>query len=558
MLRRFDSELIRQGFSRITTTPKGIVVIYVGTLEIDGSNFKIEIRVTEPNLVKLPKVYILEAPENFPKTRPHSEEDQALCYLNQEERVIDCYQPQATVEEILFHVRRTISEIKTGIANSHIENEFSSYWVIGGKNYFSSIDYENCEKCFLANGKIADQTKGFLVREIKDFGSYKIEYRRERMTVEEVFPIKFSDRIKWVGAPNMPGTLGEIKTWLKACHPRELAQLDSIIAEKITTEDHRILFVTEKMQCGFAIKFDSIFLNQIIKNKKDNELGKFISGSKGDLIKIERFGVTPMSQNFMLNRNFNSNLFLGKNITLIGLGSIGSQLAFDLARSGGGNGPQGLLTFVDFDMFSAANISRHILGYEYLGMNKAVGTEMKLKRDLAKINIKTFTASVFEVPLNWDSDLIIDATGEEAVSEYLNRQYLVVRQSKKAKLFHTWIRGTGIAVESFIGSPNGACLRCLRKPGLLDMADDFDVRNGLPLEDLKTDGCNSKYTPYSIAVSSIAAAFAMQEIEREFKTVKNFSEFYSRALVDGAKECGRLVANKREDCEACGKNSMME
>jgi hypothetical protein len=63
------------------------------------------------------------------------------------------------------------------------------------------------------------------------------------------------------------------------------------------------------------------------------------------------------------------------------------------------------------------------------------------------------------------SDLVVDATGEQAVSDWPNGWHLgrAGREARKPTVLHCWISGAGIAVQSFISTePGYACYRCLQ------------------------------------------------------------------------------------------------
>lgn len=85
-----------------------------------------------------------------------------------------------------------------------------------------------------------------------------------------------------------------------------------------------------------------------------------------------------------------------KNILIVGLGSFGSQIAVELAKSGVGS-----FTLVDFDRVELSNISRHICGVNELGRLKtfAVRDAILVKNPFAKIE-------TFEIDINHNIELL--------------------------------------------------------------------------------------------------------------------------------------------------------
>jgi hypothetical protein len=69
-------------------------------------------------------------------------------------------------------------------------------------------------------------------------------------------------------------------------------------------------------------------------------------------------------------------------IALVGLGTLGSALAVQLARVGVGK-----LTLIDPDLLSDANLGRHVLGASDLGRSKAIALREKLRRDMPSIEV---------------------------------------------------------------------------------------------------------------------------------------------------------------------------
>lgn len=102
----------------------------------------------------------------------------------------------------------------------------------------------------------------------------------------------------------------------------------------------------------------------------------------------------------------------GSRVVCIGVGSLGSSVAMQLARSGVGH-----LTLIDYETLVAANLGRHVLGIDDLGKAKAVALRDKLLKDLPTIEVTAY-ATFAEVVLQQmpevfeKADLVVITTAE--------------------------------------------------------------------------------------------------------------------------------------------------
>jgi hypothetical protein len=109
--------------------------------------------------------------------------------------------------------------------------------------------------------------------------------------------------------------------------------------------------------------------------------------TRADLRRDTTFGlkVTPVSvmridNNYISQRNIPGlHTLAGKNIAIIGCGTIGGYLSEMLVKAGAGVSG-GRLTLVDYETLSPQNIGRHRLGFPDLFSNKAVAMAKELTR----------------------------------------------------------------------------------------------------------------------------------------------------------------------------------
>lgn len=101
-----------------------------------------------------------------------------------------------------------------------------------------------------------------------------------------------------------------------------------------------------------------------------------------------------------------------KRVVLVGVGSLGGAVAFQLARSGVGH-----LTLIDPDTLTSANLGRHVLGADDLGKPKVVALRDRIIKDLPTVDVTAIdTYAEFVIYLKPDllekADLVIITTAD--------------------------------------------------------------------------------------------------------------------------------------------------
>jgi hypothetical protein len=120
---------------------------------------------------------------------------------------------------------------------------------------------------------------------------------------------------------------------------------------------------------------------------------------------------------------------------------------------------------------------------------KAGALRDELLRQFPHSAIEAHACSVFDHAELFAAELIVDATGEESVSEYLNG--LRLQRGTLTPLLHVWIRGNGESVQAlWADAEGGACYRCLLVPDAsYHRKERFPLLKTDPLQ--RTDGCRA-------------------------------------------------------------------
>ncbi len=99
-------------------------------------------------------------------------------------------------------------------------------------------------------------------------------------------------------------------------------------------------------------------------------------------------------------------------VVCVGVGSLGSTIALQLARSGVGH-----LTLIDPDHLVSANLGRHVLGADDLGLAKAEALQERIRKDLPTTEVAAFAdfaeVVMYQNPEVFDkADLVVVTTAD--------------------------------------------------------------------------------------------------------------------------------------------------
>jgi hypothetical protein len=136
---------------------------------------------------------------------------------------------------------------------------------------------------------------------------------------------------------------------------------------------------------------------------------------------------TPPDRSSRIASRVNLELLATKQVVVVGIGSVGSQVAKDLANY------IGRLRLFDGKPLEEHHLPRHALRKVYVGQNKAVSMEHYLSEEIPTLQVEarpwqinsTMPDDVFDVLLH-DADLIIAATDNREVQRAIGRRALAL------------------------------------------------------------------------------------------------------------------------------------
>lgn len=315
-----------------------------------------------------------------------------------------------------------------------------------------------------------------------------------------------SARIPALPEGRLPQTVHDTFEWLRNWDRQLYKDVQARFTEREYLKGSRceLVISTPVGWIGFGFNLDVLIARGY--RDKPKEYRNYLH-RRGGATPIRRTVFRDVGPDFVYQRNLGAlsrGTLAGKKVALIGCGAIGGFLAPALLRLGAGTSG-GTLLLQDIDDLQPDNLGRHRLGYDSLFNSKAVALRKALSRESPFANITASEKSAVDFfPRGFD--LVINATGEQAVSEALNFQH--VQASKFTPLLHVWIFGNGDCVQGlWVDARKYACYHCL-----FHHDESQYGKPRFPLTDADTlrafVGCHA-FTPYGVSSPMSAAALAV-------------------------------------------------
>ena len=181
------------------------------------------------------------------------------------------------------------------------------------------------------------------------------------------------------------------------------------------------------------------------------------------------------------------------NALLLGCGSLGSQVAFRLAQSGLGG-----LVLVDPDELSTANVGRHSLGIDSVGLHKATALANALRRHFPHLR------RIEGYPISWqmlyerqpsiftEATLIVACLGDWSEDGQLSEWQ--AREHRFPAIVYGWLDEFGVAAHAVALTPTSPGLSCILDPdGALRIPESLWEGDGLVQAE---PACGTLFQPY--------------------------------------------------------------
>ncbi|UZA68694.1 ThiF family adenylyltransferase [Pseudomonas viridiflava] len=529
-------EMQSRGFTYTGRTPDRWVK-FEGPLITTEGVFQCDFTV-DPAFFSLPVVKLKELPSTLGPVTPHLGASGWLCYLAPSTVVLDIFDPIGQTLRCLAEAESVLSRVVRGELVQDLVEEFFVHWY----SQICVFDVQNLERGDVPAFYVASHG-GARTPVITD----DIERTVVKINAMQFNPKRFLMLACVVGTTAQPRpsqnnwppqTVADIINWQreldKSCAKKIQQRVDEAYKKK--RGDTVIFIKSPLLNYGFQVHFDQSVLDEE-KLKQARGTERLYS------FRVTRLTAIRIDDQYIAQRSIPSMKTLaGLKIALVGCGTIGGYLADMLVKAGAGTAG-GNLTLIDFDLLMPENVGRHRLGMPFSFNNKAFGLSVMLQNDAPGISVSGLEVNVRDAHLG-DIELLIDATGEEALGHWLAANY-----ASSVPMLSVWVEGPGTAVRALLKcSANDACYRCLSAHTKVGQFPT--VEGGVP-HVMAGHGCEGLYVPFPMTVSVQAAALGA-EMALAWAN-GNTSPSLRTKVTDYAYTLASPDCNppKVEDCPAC-------
>lgn len=496
----------------------GAMVSYEGLLPFRGKSVPIRLDIVDWYFKSRPEVRLLDRPDALSGFRPHLGIGATLCYLDRESVYMDPHDPVGVIGRCLLEATRTLEEIAGDKRRLDLHGEFLVNWSAPayfplmlwtkgeeGKRMLSvvNVDFPHKEGLYVITDSV-DRTSSCLSKIGATIGnvfeSTAVEFLTEKAPAidpDNWPPSGLRDVLQWLDG------------WDAGLRRAFLGKLESL-----WSKDKNFLMA---LFCTPTGRFGFDFPIQYMNPGEKARLAKKPGDRKQKIItlnpRIRRFVVSDMSPAFLHGRNEpNHETLIGRNISIVGCGTVGGYLATFLARLGAGYGG-GTLKIYETQSLMPENLGRHVLSMHDLFRNKADGVVDMLAKEFPYIQARSRIVDGTDAPDLFDAELIIDATGSSPVSSAINRQH--VSRLKKgvttSAVLYSWVEGPGDAARCLlVDSLKFMCQECLltRQVGQ-PPRDRYPVSTRDVASQREHPGGCESYMPFAVSAAATAAALTL-------------------------------------------------
>lgn len=526
-----------RGFTYLKRSPSRGFLLR-GPLETSEGNHECIVGIP-PNFDRPPSIVLVRVPDALKPIAPHIDSSGGICYLSRQSIALNIFDPVGQMLGCLNRAQKVLGQLLRKELVDDLAEEFFAYW--GNDTYHCYFDFRvgrHRKLHAVVDFKyIRDLIVVFVTddvdRTLAKSEMLGYEVGRAAHLVERIFT-KVEPRPLQQNWP--PANLGDLVQWQSVQDSRTARKIVERVAQAVERNADFLTVMIESPKFFYAflvcLRLDG---NSPIKA----ELRKKSVLYRSSVIPLRSWRI---DESYIVRRNVPGMKTLEhKKIVVVGCGTIGGYLAEMLVKAGAGAG-EGELILVDSDSLTASNLGRHRLGFPSLEHNKANALRDELSRSMPDARIRALPIDVRKANFT-KVDLLIDATGEQTVSDYLAASYTGPTQ------LNVWIEGPGIAVRALIrrNSQEG-CIQCLtqfvRQGGYASTVEEMPkVYAG--------QGCESEFVPFPASVSMQAACLASEMVMdwaagKESPALR--TQVVNRAFTKSAQDC---TPPKLPECPAC-------
>ncbi|GLQ87706.1 ThiF family adenylyltransferase [Dyella flagellata] len=492
---------------------KGATRSFEGTLHCRHGDIPVRLDIIDWTFQTYPTIRLLSRPSFVPSVLPHVDASGELCYFSPGSVVLDRYKPDDALWQCIHQAQIELDRLISDEAyrKQEFHKEFEANWAVGQSPEPSPLLLGEVSvtdgpiDCF----QIGTDTEHWMIvsgdRDAVEKLCATRRWPRCDPLGEKCWILK-SSNCPSLPTSGLPSTVQEVLAWIKSWDPQVRKTIHDIWGKADYLKHKSMIFLIQTPcgWCGFEVELDLARRKGCLR--RPTTYRQYLYGSGGTR-SIARTRVFNVSAEYIHHRNLLKTGLQGKRISLVGCGAIGGHLALALAKLGAGLGSHGVLRLIDPDILQSENLGRHLLGLESIFEPKSEALRRHLLGQFPLLNIdaqqRRFDAS------DCACDLIIDATGEEALGEEINYQRLSLPPRSRPQALHVWILGNGECTQAiWCDTKKHACLHCLRQEDAA-RTKRFDPIVTAP--EVRVRGCEA-FTPYAISAPLTGASLAIDMV----------------------------------------------
>lgn len=489
-----EEYLIEQKFSRVVPVKSGQLLMR-GNIVTNDKVFDTLVDIDKDALVNYPKFYTVDTDMVFYQPhieRPHYEKGigivTGMCIINENEKV-HYNNPKELIHILLNKYENLCNELSndTFDKKSDFLKEFDSYWPKNKPDIFMYCNRQPKDKNMLSliTVKSSDNhIQAIIYDDFADINNY-ISVSKYDIGLNAMCP--YIDIKNNFSLP-FPSTYEDlVRLFTKSGHMKFIKKLQSV--KKIWNILIVGISMPNKKKHYVAVNLTDIKDKRLITNKS---IFQVFFSKRYEKKLFEGIHIKSIQRKWLMQRGGNiSTVQVSQNnftVAILGCGSIGSNLAYKLCKSGINN-----ILLIDPDNLRSSNIGRHFLGMNYVGKSKAHSMKEVLQSQFIGMNIQSYTDNAQDcIDAISNVDLIIGAIGSDAPSVEAHIADLIT-QDCLPPMLSCWLEAEAIAGHGFY----------VNNQLELNSFDILSNKINILKEEFASSllqsevGCNSDYMPYS-------------------------------------------------------------
>lgn len=494
----------------------GIIAAWKGSIRCEGTETIIIVAFPLGFPDELPKIYLTKDFQHLPI--PHVDINRFVCTFDTENVDFFSEHPKGLTLQSIEKARRIIGDGIAGRNQLDFKQEFLAYWNTEASPltlHSILIPGNSMAEVSQARVKSSNKEITFLIGSNRDD---IIQYARRLDPKSVITDLKTCLYLPLPISPTppFPKTNRDIFLFLRNIDPK----LENSLLKFLLKNSYVGTVIASVREGGNVGFIGWLHLapkkSLMVKGFRPGNISPSVFEQRTAALDITRYPVERIDAERLQRRIGNLGVAMkGKRICIVGVGSIGSNLAFDLAKAGVEN-----LILVDPENLKPENVARHLCGMSETGSPKVQGVKRRIEQHLPHIRVEAHAKSLHQV-LHDDpeelvgSDLIISATGVTAVERRLNQ--IQQDTSDSPPILYTWVEPYGVAAHAILIAPGSSsgCFECC-------LSDDLNNKFSVGMfqrgdATIREGGCQTSFTPYSAIDTAQASSLATRLVIKWFE-----------------------------------------